>query len=475
MNIVPLWFARPWWLLALLPLGALIWRWWRKPQGDTAWRQAIDAHLLAHLLSGTPRGRSAVVACAAALLLAVLALAGPMAGSRQQAYRPDATRVFVVDLSPGIAPYLDRVKSKLLLLLRQLPEGENALLLYAAEPYLVVPPTSDAGTIAHFIPELASDAMPLPGSRAEHALRMANQVLMRSGAAARDIIWITAVADVTRLQVSELGKVRVSVLQMTQDADPALIAVTQHTGGVFVLARGGDSDVRQLGEALTIRNAWSAGMRSAGEGSDLGPWLLLLALPPAAFALRRGTLPAALLALAVSVPPPAEALGLPAPLADYRALRLLRAGQADAAAARFADPRWRAAASYRAGQFAQAAELLQAQRDPDSHYNRGNALARQGKLAEALTAYEASLQLRPGDADTLHNRDLVRQLLNQRNGGNTTPPTPPSAASAHNEGEAARMAAQWLRSVPDEPGSLLRRKLLTEHRRRLAGEAARSW
>jgi Ca-activated chloride channel family protein len=472
MNPDMLWFARPWWLLALLPLGLLCWQRWRKPQDGVAW-PAIDAHLLPHLLCGSPR-RGGAMASGAALLLAVLALAGPMSGMRQPALRPDVMRVIVVDLSPAMLPHLDRLKSKLLTLLRHLPEGENALLLYAGEPYLVVPPTVDANTIAHFIPELAVDAMPLPGNRPELALRMANQTLQRGAAAGRHIVWITARADVTRLQVSELDKVRVSVLQIAQEADPALDAVTRHTGGTFLLARRDDSDARQLAGALAAGDGWSADARLVRSGRDLGPWLLLLALPPAAFAFRRNAL-LAVLPLVMVAPPPAEALELPAPLADYHALRLLQAGEAEAAAARFADPRWRAAASYRAGRYEQAARLLEWQRDPDSLYNRGNALARQGLLAEALASYDASLRLRPGDADTLHNRDLVRQLLQRPEGGGATPPPPSSAAGAPAEREAARVAEQWLRSVPDDPGSLLRSKLQSEHRRRLAGGEARAW
>lgn len=474
MSALAFEFARPWWLLALLPVVFLVWRLWHAPRGEAACRHAIDAHLLPYLLSGSARTRAGIVACAVAMLLAVLALSGPSYGERQ-AYRPDRLRIFVVDLSPRMAPHLDRVKTKLLALLRDLPAGESALMVYAGEPYLLVPPTVDANTIAHFIPELASDIVPVPGNHPEHALRMANQALVRSGAAERDIVWVTAVADVTRLQISELRQVRVSVLQMGAEADPALMSVAQHTGGTFLLARSDDNEVRQLAGALAVHTGWRSTISALRGGADLGPWLLLLVLPFAAYAFGRGVLAIALLTLCLSAPDSANALPLPAPLADYRGLKLLQDGQSDAAAARFADPRWRAAASYRAGQFEQAAELLQGLRDPDSLYNRGNALARAGKLNEALAAYEASLQQRPDDADTRHNRDIVRQLLKSR-GGNAKPPPPSGGSStAPNEREAARMAEQWLRSVPDEPGVLLRRKLMIEHKRRLAGDAARTW
>ena len=125
----------------------------------------------------------------------------------------------------------------------------------------------------------------------------------------------------------------------------------------------------------------------------------------------------------------------------------------------------------------------------DAHYNRGNALAKQGKLSDALAAYDAALALRPSDADTRHNRDLVQRLLKpppeppppppQGGAGGQAPPAPGPAQNQNQsstaEREAARVAEQWLHAIPDQPGTLLRRKLLAEQRRRQSDEAARPW
>ena len=493
MSLASLTLLRPWWLLALLPLGLLLWRLWRAPQrGEATWRGLIDAHLRAHLLVfSAPRARRTGLALfAVALLLAVLTLAGPaLEQQAQTAYRRDVTRLLVLDLSPGMAAQLEQVKLKLLALLRALPDGQTALLVYGGEPYLVVPPTTDVEAIALFVPELAPDVIPVPGNHPERALRMAGDILQRNAAQQREIVWITAAANGAELPLAELAGqwvgIRLAILHVASAHDPALAAAADRSGGALVRLRADDGDVRQLVSTLQADSGWLAGTsKASGDGADLGYWLLLPLLVLAALAFRRGLLalllgPLLLMGLLTPQPAAAQAVPLAAMWTDYQAWRLLEAGNPKAAAERFADPRWRAAAHYRAGQFEQAASLLSAGHDADAHYNRGNALAKQGKLAQALSAYDAALTLRADDADTRYNRDLVQRLLNQQSqapkGGGGRPPPPNQGQGSEAEREADRIADQWLRSIPDQPASLLRRKLLAEQRRRQAGEAARAW
>jgi Ca-activated chloride channel homolog len=501
MNLAPLSFARPWWLLALLPLAGLVWQVWRAPlRNEVVWQRLIDAHLLPQLLVlFAPRARQIGMALfAGGLLIAVLALAGPTLGQQpEQTYRRAVTRVVVLDLSPAMNAQLEQVKLKLLALLHALPDGQTALLVYGGEPYLVVPPTTDVATIALFVPDLATDAIPVPGNRPERALQMAVETLARNAPQQGEILWITAGADSAGLPLQELTggatNIHLSVLLAATAEQPPLATAVSRNGGTLVRLTADDSDVRQLVKALEARSGWIAATHTASSSADLGYWLLLPLLPIAALAFRRGILGLLLpllpplLLTALLTPPPASAFdfSLPALLADYQGWRLLEAGKAEAAAARFADPRWRAAAHYRAGQFEDAAKLLAAVPDADSHYNRGNALARQGQLVDALAAYDAALKLRADDADAKHNRDLVQRLLNQqspppKNSGasrqrnDVTPPPAPQESQANAaDREAAQVAAQWLRHIPDQPGTLLRRKLLAEQRRRQPDTAQR--
>ena len=65
-NLTQLHFLRPLWLLGLLLLPLLAWWWKAGTRTHSPWRDAVDAHLLPHLLDGedsarrrpfSPRGR----------------------------------------------------------------------------------------------------------------------------------------------------------------------------------------------------------------------------------------------------------------------------------------------------------------------------------------------------------------------------------------------------------------------------------
>ncbi len=122
--------------------------------------------------------------------------------------------------------------------------------------------------------------------------------------------------------------------------------------------------------------------------------------------------------------------------------------------------------AYRAGQFPQAAQAFQQSishapssdskrlnDQEDAYYNLGNALYRAGQKTEkeapqdtlktwtsAVKAYETALQLRPDDADSRFNRDLVKRKIdalqqnqnqnqNRGPGGSQGQPPPPPGGS----------------------------------------------
>ncbi|NMG44971.1 VWA domain-containing protein, partial [Aromatoleum toluvorans] len=422
---------RPWWLLALLPAWALLGRLSRTPPSPFGnWTGVVDAALLPHLVEPARPTRTGTVRAliAAGLTLAILALSGPaLQGRTHVALRSDAMRVLVADLSPASehAPggsLVEALQIKLLDLLARMPDGQTALIAYAGEPYLVAPPTTDTATLRLLVAELTPDVLPVAGNRPERALQMAAKLLAHNDTTTRDVLWLSATDDATAptLQaVADLhaARVRVSRLRLADSGSDnptaALHDAVLASGGLDLARRTDDRDVStllaHLEAAMPLRQEQ---VPTTATPRDLGPWLLALLLPFAALAFRRGVV--AMFVAVLLLPPPAAQAGDFADWwqrPDQRAMQALQDGAAEAAAARFADARWKAVAYYRAGKYADAAALLEPFGDADTLYNRGNALARLQRLDDALQAYEAALQRRPDDPDILHNRELVRELM----------------------------------------------------------------
>lgn len=112
------------------------------------------------------------------------------------------------------------------------------------------------------------------------------------------------------------------------------------------------------------------------------------------------------LVLALLLAAPAAALVLVGADAPGRALLAL--GLPSTAAKVLEDSAWRGAALYEAGRWREAEEAFGSA--PRNAYNRANALARQGRFAQALTAYDEALAFDPADEDAAANREIVAAL-----------------------------------------------------------------
>ena len=449
-------FLRPAWLL-VLPAGlALLWACARRQRSGARWRDVCDPALLPHLLErregAAPTLPALLMGCG--LLLATLALAGP-AWQRQEepVHRVREARIVVLDLSrsmdsPDLAPSrLARARLKAADLFARTREGQAGLVVYAGDAYRVSPLTDDAETLNALLPALATDLMPVPGSRPDLGLRRAGELLARAGLRHGEVILIAdsagdfraveAAADLARagFRVSVLAagsaegapiplsgggflKDEAGDIVVPRLAARGLREVARAGGGPFVAMSSDDRDLDTL-LARPPDERWrletEAGERDAPVWRDEGPWLVLALLPVAALAFRRGWL----LAIGCLLWAPAD----PAGAFDWRdlwarpdqqAARALARGDPAAAFEAAAEARWRAPALYRDREFAAAAEAYAEQEGAAAHYNRGNALAKSGRLREALDAYDAALSREAGFEDAVFNRAIVERLLRER-------------------------------------------------------------
>ncbi len=448
-------FIRPLWFLMLLPLSlGLFWLWQVRARSD-AWQQVCDAHLLPHLLvqfSGSSK-RLVLWLLGIGWLLAVLALAGPSWSKRPQpVFETSQARVLVLDLSRSMdatdlkPSRLAQAKFKLQDILKQSTEGQTALLVFAGDTHIVSPLTSDAQTIIAQVPTLDTSLMPVPGSNALAALQAAAALLKQGGASQGDIILLSdgvkAKALDSYAQQLKAQGYRLSVLgvgteqgapiplrdgSLLKDAQGAIVvprlesaelqALAQAGGGIYVPYSADQRDIYYLlspPPQAAFKAAQDKLHNDAWE--EQGVWLLLLLVPLAALGFRRGWLLTAL-PIFFLLPPPDAHAGLWENLwqrADQQGSQALAVQQPQQAAQLFESPDWQGVAQYRAGDYA-AAEQSFAQLDSaDAHYNRGNALAKQGKLPEALQAYEKSLEKNPENAAAKANKALVEKLLEQQ-------------------------------------------------------------
>lgn len=460
MNLADFHFLRPAWLLGLLPLAWLAWRLREAGVRTAGWDAVCDRALQPFVLvaregTASPLGRRALLAAAA---LGLIALAGPTWERLPvPVYRDDSSVVVVLDLSlsmnaADVAPSrLGRARFEITDLLNRQPTVQSALVVYARDAYAVTPLTTDVGTLLAQLPVLSPALMPAQGSRADRGVAEAASLLEQAGERDGEVLLVTDGVDAAQLPAIEtLARERqfsVSVLAVgTPGGAPVpkltggfikgpdhrmilskleagpLEALSGATGGIYVASRTGEADIDRLAAYLARPAGLPGGQASEVQNEqiqsdrwrDQGPWLLLAALPLAALAFRRGMWLALLLpAVMIPLTRPAQALEWEGLWArdDQRAAAALAAGEADRAAALFEDPAWRSAAHHRAAQYEQAIEALAGRTDAESLYNRGNALARLGRLEEAMAAYNSALAAEPGHADARHNRDVVAEAL----------------------------------------------------------------
>lgn len=448
-------FLRPEWFLLLIPLSMIIWYILKKDLPAGSWHRACDPKLLPFLLQGDEKKRThtPLIAIALAGFLATLALAGPVWRQLEQpVFRNSSPLVIALDLSlsmdaADIKPSrLIHARLKLRDILKLRTEGQTALLVYAAQPFVVTPLTDDTATIASQVSSLTTALVPSQGSRPDLAIAKAIELLSNGDTGRGDLLLITdGLGTIPARQLADGTPpgVRISLLGVgTTEGAPIPLP-----GGDFLKNAAGEIVIPQLDEAQLKKLAYTTGGRYSREtldDSDIrwlldplskiyqkemadvtdfqadqwreeGPWLLLLLLPLCAFVFRRGYL---LLLLFLTLPMPQSSYAL-----DWNRLwsrpdqlgsKALDLGENELAADLFENREWKATAQYLAGKYQESLTTLQGLDSPRANYNRGNSLARLGKLNEAVKAYEKVLAQTPDDQDARHNLELVKELLDKQ-------------------------------------------------------------
>ena len=461
-------FIRPGWLLALLPLAWAVWRIGRGIE-DSAWSRWCDRALLPYILlpddseqhQGTRRRNvlAKKLWLTAAGIIAILAASGPAWEKQPLPVFPDESALVILlslsadmNVSDVLPNRLTQARYKIKDLLSRRKEGSVALIVYGGDAFVVSPLTEDAANIEVQLDSLDSSIMPVRGQRAARALALAVELLDNAGHDTGEVLLVASGDDAItsameqgqrlfsqgrRLFVMGVGttagaplpegggfvKDKEGKIVFSRRDDEALASLAQAGGGFYRVLGSDSSDIGSVVAAIDSL-AHGAGDEAAGESQettfwlDRGAWLLLPLLPLAALVFRRGML----ISLAMVMVLPMYLLPTPAMAAgfwdnmwqrpDQQAAELFDQGREAAAARKFKDRNWKAAAYYRAGNYQEVELLLRGVRDDVlAMYMRANALAQLELYQEALGVYERILELEPGHEDARFNRELVRDKL----------------------------------------------------------------
>ena len=488
-------FLRPEWLLALALWIPLCWAGIRGRRSAGAWRGVCDAHLLKHLITNGGGGTRLWPLALMALgwTAACLAMAGP-AWERlpRPAFRSPEQRVLVLSLAPSMnatdvePSRLARARYKLQDALGLMEGAQVGLVIFNEEPYVVTPITDDPRVVAEFLPILETDLMPGNGVRLDRAIDEARALLEQAGAVRGGIVLVTDRAgddpsaavraarnaaaagyEVSVLAIGTEGGAPIptprgflrdgagKVLMARLEAD-TLTAVASAGGGSYALMSADDRDIDTvLNLATTPADAgtdFEAAGINADVWNDMGILLVWLAALLSPLAFRRGwatSLSLCFLVGATTLPSSPADAAVEDWLwrSDQRGAEAFQAGRHDEAAALFEDADWRASALYRNGAYEEAAELLSESSAPSAQYNLGNALARSGRLEDAVAAYDRALEEHADHADAQHNRDLIAKLLEEQQQEQQSGGSDEGSESASPDGDSSQS------DPSDSPGS----------------------
>lgn len=449
-------FLRPLFLFGLIPAVLLVATLGFLHSRNSSWYKAIDASLLPFLLEQNTRSRQylPLYGLLSIWVLSIIALAGPV---WQQIPSPVQERedamvivqdlslsMYATDLNPS---RLVRAQRKLIDILNsRKTEGQTALVVYAGSAHTVTPLTDDIATISNMVSALDPNIMPLLGSKPEEGIRLAIELLENAQLTEAKILLITdginnadidAISDQLNNTLHSLSILGVGTDEgapiptndgFLRDQNNAIVIPTLNSSLLQELADSvngryanvvlSDNDIDFLLEQTLLDE--TRNLRDVEQEFDTwaeaGPWLLLLVLPLAAFAFRRGWLLSICLLFLINPQQQAQALSWQDLWANknQQGSQAFTTEQFDSASELFEDGNWRAASYYRNGNYQAALNELNAQQGINAEYNKGNTLARLERYQEAIDAYDAVLAEQPDHADALFNKAIVQNLLEEQ-------------------------------------------------------------
>jgi Ca-activated chloride channel family protein len=217
---------------------------------------------------------------------------------------------------------LTRARFKAIDLVNQLSDGEVGMVAYAGDAFVISPLTEDVTNLTTLIPSVSPEIMPIPGSEPITGFEVAAELLANAGYQQGQIFWFTdgieqqqfaELANFTEqspytVQALAIGTPDGAPIQqvngeLLKDSSGAIVvprltvdnirAISARSGGSYALMSADDTDIQVLldnsfidrTEELTEDEQNST---TGDKWQDMGAFLVVLLLPFAAYAFRRG-------------------------------------------------------------------------------------------------------------------------------------------------------------------------------------------
>ncbi len=444
-------FLRPQVLWLLIPAAVLLYFWLNNTSRQDGWQQSCDPELLAAMqIQTSAKGTRWTWLYWPITFLTIVALAGPAVRQmpvpmvKNQSALIIALDVSKSMLSDDLKPSrLQRAKFKIQDLLEQRKDGQTALVVYSGDAFVVTPLTDDTETIVSLMDVLDPSIMPVSGTNTQAALDKATELLEQAGINRGQILLVTDSIDMYKAedklkQVADDGTVihvlavgtatgapiptnqgflkdlRGQIVIPKVNFDDLQEAARMGQGRFSVLSNSNDRD--ELYELNPANDDEDNKDELGGENFiDDGPLLALLIVPLLALLYRRGILMVLCLGFMLNTQPSHafewDDLWLNK---DQQAFRELE-NDPTKAFQKAENQKIKAAAAYKKQDF-KAAQNLYPENGQSlvDHYNRGNALAQAGEYQAAIESYEQALTYNPDDEDTLYNKKLIEEALQQQ-------------------------------------------------------------
>ena len=417
-------FLRPYWLVALILPFIFGYRWLKNDAVQSSWAEVCDEHLLDFLLiKGHNKQRKfPYLLLSAIIFFTVIALSGPTWVKKENpALSVDnpvmiminmSTDMWAKDVSPSRIVRAEYVVTDML---KSFNSTESGLLVYSREPFVISPLTEDTSLIENLLSQLDEDVLPENGDRLDRAIDLAVERMQKSGYESGNLIVLTADVgerfDAALESAAKAGAegFDVNIIKISADKNDKLEMIADKGHGIYLdytqnflplIDKINNIYAKELKQSENMQTVWE----------DMGYYLFWLPALLLLYYFRKGVLIASIVLL----------FGISSAKAGWflnnnqEAARAFEKQNYAEAAQKFDIDTWKAAALYKDGKYEDALAEFGKRSDNTALYNQGNALAKAGKIAEAIKKYEQVLQEDANFEDARFNLEYLKKMQQQQ-------------------------------------------------------------